>query len=82
MENQPQNPEFRINPENFHPCLSVFSSLAIIWLRFWSCDNCIQNFCLGRYIVRYTVEKLVLRRHMSGFLKRDIRVCSTIYLPK
>ena len=23
MESQPQNPEFRINPENFHPCYSV-----------------------------------------------------------
>ena len=22
MENQPQNPEYRINPENFHPCLA------------------------------------------------------------
>ena len=22
MESQPQNPEFRINPENFHPCLA------------------------------------------------------------
>ena len=21
MENQPQNPEFRNNPENFHPCI-------------------------------------------------------------
>ena len=21
MESQPQNPEFRNNPENFHPCL-------------------------------------------------------------
>ena len=20
MESQPQNPEFRINPDNFHPC--------------------------------------------------------------
>ena len=20
MESQPRNPEFRINPENFHPC--------------------------------------------------------------
>ena len=20
MESQPQNPEFKINPENFHPC--------------------------------------------------------------
>ena len=22
MESQPQNPEFRINPENFHLCIS------------------------------------------------------------
>ena len=22
MESQPQNPEFMINPENFHPCIS------------------------------------------------------------
>ena len=24
MESQPQNPEFRINPENFHPCYYTF----------------------------------------------------------
>ena len=23
MESQPQNPEFRNNPENFHPCSST-----------------------------------------------------------
>ena len=23
MESQPQNPEFRNNPENFHPCISM-----------------------------------------------------------
>ena len=23
MESQPQNPEFRNNPENFHPCIYV-----------------------------------------------------------
>ena len=22
MESQPQNPEFRINPEHFHPCFT------------------------------------------------------------
>ena len=21
MESQPQNPEFRVNPKNFHPCI-------------------------------------------------------------
>ena len=25
MESQPQNPEFRHNPENFHPCNQVIS---------------------------------------------------------
>ena len=24
MESQPQNPEFRNNPENFHPCCDFF----------------------------------------------------------
>ena len=31
MESQPQNPEFRYNPENFHPCIckkSFFNSSA------------------------------------------------------
>ena len=27
MESHPQNPEFRNNPENFHPCLT-FTGLA------------------------------------------------------
>ena len=26
MESQPQNPEFRNNPENFHPCLHVVAN--------------------------------------------------------
>ena len=25
MESQPQNPEFKINPENFHPCFVYVS---------------------------------------------------------
>ena len=25
MESQPQNPEFRINPENFHPCMTTIA---------------------------------------------------------
>ena len=24
MESQPQKPEFRINPENFHPCIGLY----------------------------------------------------------
>ena len=36
-------------------------------------DNCIQNYHLGRYIVGYTVGNLVLRRRVSGTVKRDFR---------
>ena len=36
-------------------------------------DNCIQNFHLGRYIVEYTVGNLVLRRRVSGAVKRDFQ---------
>ena len=28
MESQPQNPEFRINPENFHPCYQQTTKVA------------------------------------------------------
>ena len=36
-------------------------------------DNCIQNSHLGRYIVGFTVGNLVLRRRVSGAVKRDFR---------
>ena len=36
-------------------------------------DNCIQNFHLGRYIVGYTVGNLILRRRVSGAVKRDFQ---------
>ena len=36
-------------------------------------DNCIQNFHLGRYNIGYTVGNLVLRRRISGAVKRDFR---------
>ena len=32
MESQPQNPEFRFNPENFHPC--IFQGLVVIFHQF------------------------------------------------
>ena len=36
MESQPQNPEFRHNPENFHPCVNIILfahafSLLVTW---------------------------------------------------
>ena len=32
MESQPQNPEIRINPENFHPCLNAVSQSNSVFL--------------------------------------------------
>ena len=29
MESQPQNPEFRNNPENFHPCVCLEAHLLL-----------------------------------------------------
>ena len=34
MESQPQNPEFRNNPENFHPCIHTGSDQTYIMMRF------------------------------------------------
>ena len=31
MESEPQNPEFRINPENFHPRVYNHSPLSAHW---------------------------------------------------
>ena len=31
MESQPQNPEFRINPENFHSCIRMYSMKVVFW---------------------------------------------------
>ena len=36
-------------------------------------DNCTHTFHLERYIVGYTVGNLVLRRRVSGAVKRDFR---------
>ena len=36
-------------------------------------DNCIQNVHSGRYIVGYMVGNFVLRRRVSGAVKRNFR---------
>ena len=46
MESQPQNPEFRNNPENFHPCMDPKYSV-IKWLRYTYLINAsgsLQNY--------------------------------------
>ena len=40
MESQPQNPEFRINPENVHPCFSYIPILLLI--QAWTASHFVQ----------------------------------------
>ena len=43
MESQPQNPEFRINPENFHPCLvPMMTYLVNPGPNFGPCLDCLH----------------------------------------
>ena len=63
-----------------HISIPGFTSLSDKNLSCLSCwrdvklgDNCIQNFHLERYIFGYTVGNLVLRRRVSGAVKRDFR---------
>ena len=51
MESQPQNPEFRINPENFHPCaywviLQAFCHLLIFFYQnhFFFAEKLLQEY--------------------------------------
>ena len=63
MESQPQIPEFRINPENFHPCVCTFYLkikqfdsvyLSIFHGLFYFCDC--QDFLLIKML--FTIYKL------------------------
>ena len=51
MESQPQNPEFRINPENFYPCKT-------------NCNLSILNLCIG-YRSYITIIKELRRNERS-----------------
>ena len=50
MGSQPQNPEFRINPENFHPCnlWTTFMDISVITVYSTS-----RNNKLHRYLLRH-----------------------------
>ena len=60
MESQPQNPEFRINPENFHPCISLLEDFF-----------CLSRQCRSRYECHKFCRNLCLQ---SFFLAQGIRI--------
>ena len=41
MESQPQNPEYKNNPENFHPCISK---------RHFHIANQMISLCVGAFV--------------------------------
>ena len=43
METQPKNPEFRNNPENFHPCIRLWIKGLTHWCH---CVSLCKNFYL------------------------------------
>ena len=48
MESQPQNPEFRNNPENFHPCGAALSLCSFFFFFFFNIN------CIDKAVLRYT----------------------------
>ena len=63
MESQPQNPEFRNNPENFQPCYPAHIFCA---------DNVVCLLHLLRYIQMHS--KLILLQKQSALLSSLIWV--------
>ena len=51
MESQPQNPEFRINPENFHPWFNDLLSLRIQHLK--PVNPVINALIYRSYVLQY-----------------------------
>ena len=52
MESQPQNPEIRNNPKNFHPCHQVYfwvngNYIEIVLSKFWFHSSC--DLLYGRW---------------------------------
>ena len=55
MESQPQNPEFRNNPENFHPCISYISVLILIKL-----FQAVHTMYI--YLIKYVLNQTNVKR--------------------
>ena len=60
MESQPQNPEFRNNPENFHPLYCAFLSSSNKY-----------NAILGKKKCKHE-NKYVTSQHLSNILHRTL----------
>ena len=84
VESQPQNPEFRNNPENIHPCLKAAKSHLNLGIF-------LKHFLLTHYLLVSSVDNLCQqsRPRMSGLIwiqivwdcfKSILRVLSAFYI--
>ena len=58
MESQPQNPEFRIIPENFHPCSTDFKEYELMKLLIYDLTFNFTNV-IFRKLKKNSIRKLV-----------------------
>ena len=66
MESQPQNPEFRKNPENFHPCsYSLVSHLLCIRIVTVSMRFFLTSECLKTNLIFWLIFTCVYTYWMS-----------------
>ena len=81
MESQPQNPEFRINPETFHPCSTVQSFLThLIITDLDITHSCCYQFFFGHVILKRNYRSFSYNSFAKLFLYNTIHL-SGIFLP-
>ena len=81
MERQPQNPEFRNNPENFHPYMKLVITqtnltLSLPVMTFVICSSCLLMFLSSLYCKQYGPRSdcslSLIRVHMFASMKNIV----------
>ena len=83
MESQPQNPEFRINPENFHPCIICLLNQHFMSLLLCKQIHYTNYVCFIDYFRRH--KKLSVYDILSICVTASIddqKICRKVPYPK
>ena len=76
MESQPQNPEFRNNPESFHPCVHSKDSIeTTLFVKWGTVENYIQDIRRGSKVVKLQTI-CTPAQYFCMKLQHSIRVCT------
>ena len=83
MESQPQNPDFRINPKNFHPCFKCSSFFFTLFILELVMDSLFKitiqlsvNNCkaLNQLAINCTIGLHIHTEHTVCFIFRTLRL--------